>query len=153
MGSEAVSRLRRSFIVPLSIPGLTAGPTHRRPSGLTYRKCKNGGPVASARVSAGHGFAPHFDPVQARAGRRPASGHQVREPDLVDLPEIGLLHPGPLDDFLDVEPAPTKVADVELPLTPVGGSAIGLVSHEPRAVGELENDAELAVPLLLGAPP
>jgi len=79
-----------------------------------------------------------------------ASGHEIGEPDLVDSAQIGLLDPAsdfgrflPLGmhrrDCVDVEPEPADRGDRKLCLDEVLGRAVavGVITNEPNAVGEL----------------
>src|SRR5262249_56211317 len=69
-----------------------------------------------------------------------AAGHEVHEPDLVDLAQIRFLDDGALgDDGGDVEPQPANLGDEEVALQPVERRAIGVIADQPRAISELHD--------------
>src|SRR5207247_419132 len=84
--------------------------------------------------------------------RGAAAGHEVGPANLGNLGQVGLLHPRAFYDLRDIETAPAKVGDVELPHAPVFGWAIGLVADEPGSVGQFEDEAQFAEAGLFRAP-
>ena len=74
-----------------------------------------------------------------------ATGHQVREADLVDFAQVRMIDPLSLtvfDDFLDIEFPPANIRQRDFILVPIHAEAVRVVAHEIGSVRQFDDGAK-----------
>jgi hypothetical protein len=81
------------------------------------------------------------------------AGHQIGEPDLVDLAEIDLIEPSATrDDFVDIKLDPAGFRESEFALVVIENGSVAVFAQQPGAVGQLHDRVELVETGHLGVP-
>ena len=108
--------------------------------------------AGGGRLLLGHRPPVDLDPVEPGTSLTPAAAHQVCKADLGHATQVRVLDPVALDDLLDIERPPAHAGDHEFADSPVHRRPIELIANQPRAIGQLQDDAEHPESSLLRPP-
>src|SRR5579863_4393308 len=140
MRRSAITRTRWSSSFFASNPVASWKSSRNHSAGTSILRCGIAGSLAF------DGLAVNFNlrDVGPSAGTVSAARQKVGKADLVDLAQIRTVRPIPRgDDPGDVQLAPPHIRNREFIFVPVDRGAVGVVSHQPGPVGELQNRVDL----------